>query len=72
MADFSCCIRACVDRIKGDATTWEAEPLEGLARDDQLAAYVHEGFWHPMDTLRDKKYLEHLWADGSAPWKIWK
>jgi glucose-1-phosphate cytidylyltransferase len=61
-----------IDRIKGDATTWEAEPLEGLAYDGQLAAYIHEGFWHPMDTLRDKQYLEHLWTDGSAPWKIWK
>ncbi len=60
-----------IDRIDGDATTWEAEPLEGLARDGQLAAYMHEGFWHPMDTLRDKHYLEHLWSGGAAPWKIW-
>lgn len=60
-----------IDRIKDDATTWEAEPLEGLARDGQLAAYMHEGFWHPMDTLRDKQYLEHLWSDGAAPWKTW-
>lgn len=60
-----------IDRIKGDATTWEAEPLEGLARDGQLAAYMHDGFWHPMDTLRDKQYLEHLWSDGAAPWKTW-
>jgi glucose-1-phosphate cytidylyltransferase len=60
-----------IDRIKGDATTWEAEPLEGLARDGQLAAYIHDGFWHPMDTLRDKQYLEQLWASGAAPWKIW-
>jgi glucose-1-phosphate cytidylyltransferase len=61
-----------IDRIKGDATVWEAEPLEGLARDGQLGAYMHDGFWHPMDTLRDKQYLEHLWADGAAPWKTWK
>lgn len=60
-----------IDRIKGDDTTWEAEPLEGLAKDGQLAAYIHDGFWHPMDTLRDKYYLDHLWRSGSAPWKIW-
>jgi glucose-1-phosphate cytidylyltransferase len=60
-----------LNRIKGDDTTWEAEPLEGLARDGQLAAYIHDGFWHPMDTLRDKQYLDQLWASGAAPWKIW-
>jgi glucose-1-phosphate cytidylyltransferase len=60
-----------LDRIKGDATVWEADPLEGLARDGQLAAYIHDGFWHPMDTLRAKQYLDQLWASGAAPWKIW-
>jgi len=60
-----------IERVKGDATTWEAEPLEGLARDGQLAAYIHEGFWHPMDTLRDKRQLEELWNRGNAPWKVW-
>ncbi|HZP76560.1 MAG TPA: glucose-1-phosphate cytidylyltransferase [Pseudolabrys sp.] len=60
-----------IDRIKDDATTWEGAPLESLARDGQLAAYIHDGFWHPMDTLRDRQYLEHLWSGGAAPWKIW-
>ena len=60
-----------IDLIKDDATVWEKEPLETLARQDQLAAYQHTGFWQPMDTLRDKTYLEELWAGGSAPWKVW-
>ena len=57
--------------IEGDETIWEREPLENLARDGQLMAYKHTGFWHPMDTLRDKRKLETLWETGSAPWKIW-
>jgi glucose-1-phosphate cytidylyltransferase len=57
---------------KGDPTIWEREPLEALARDQQLAAYRHRGFWRPMDTLRDKITLEELWNSGHAPWKIWK
>jgi glucose-1-phosphate cytidylyltransferase len=61
-----------LDRIKGDATPWEAEPLRGLARAGRLAAYRHKGFWQPMDTLRDKTLLEELWASGKAPWKVWK
>lgn len=60
-----------LDRIAGDAMPWEAEPLSGLAADGQLAAFVHDGFWQAMDTLRDKKQLEALWASGSPPWKIW-
>ncbi|MBV8165652.1 MAG: glucose-1-phosphate cytidylyltransferase [Alphaproteobacteria bacterium] len=60
-----------IDRIAGDTTTWEDAPLEGLARDGQLAAYHHPGFWQPMDTLRDKTHLEGLWQSGQAPWKIW-
>lgn len=60
-----------LDRIVGDAMPWEAEPLSGLAADGQLAAFVHDGFWQAMDTLRDKKQLEALWASGSPPWKIW-
>jgi glucose-1-phosphate cytidylyltransferase len=60
-----------LDRIAGDATRWEEEPLETLAADGQLAAYVHSGFWQAMDTLRDKRILEELWASGKAPWKIW-
>jgi glucose-1-phosphate cytidylyltransferase len=62
---------AVLDRIAGDETHWETTPLEGLARDGQLTAYRHSGFWHPMDTLRDKTLLEQLWASGNAPWKIW-
>lgn len=57
--------------IKGDATIWEREPLEALARDGQISAYTHSGFWHPMDTLRDKLKLEELWQGGHAPWKVW-
>lgn len=60
-----------LDRIAGDAMPWEAEPLSGLAADGQLAAFVHDGFWQAMDTLRDKRQLEALWASGSPPWKIW-
>lgn len=60
-----------IDRIAEDATTWEQEPLRGLANDGQLSAYKHTGFWQPMDTLRDKNYLEGLWADAKAPWKVW-
>lgn len=60
-----------IDRIADDATPFEAAPLAGLASDGQLQAYRHSGFWQPMDTLREKNYLEELWASGSAPWKIW-
>ena len=60
-----------IDRIADDHTTWEREPLEGLARDGQLSAFFHEGFWQPMDTLRDKRYLEDLWATQQAKWKRW-
>jgi glucose-1-phosphate cytidylyltransferase len=57
--------------IEGDEVVWEREPMEQLAADGQLGVYFHEGFWHPMDTLRDRKYLEGLWESGKAPWKIW-
>jgi glucose-1-phosphate cytidylyltransferase len=60
-----------LDRLSSDADVWEQEPLQGLAADGQLMAYEHEGFWQPMDTLRDKHYLEELWASGKAPWKHW-
>jgi glucose-1-phosphate cytidylyltransferase len=60
-----------IGRIAGDRTVWENEPLEGLARDRQLAAHFHRGFWQPMDTLRDKNQLEELWRSGAAPWKAW-
>ncbi|MGC9042422.1 MAG: glucose-1-phosphate cytidylyltransferase [Myxococcota bacterium] len=59
------------DYITGDETIWEREPLERLARDGQLIAYKHYGFWKPMDTLRDKRELEELWQIGRAPWKVW-
>lgn len=61
---------AVLDRIEGDATIWEQEPLRGLADAGELMAYRHRGFWQPMDTLRDKIHLEELW-DGGAPWKKW-
>jgi len=61
-----------LDAIEGDRTLWEREPLERLARDGQLAAFRHLGFWQPMDTLRDKLLLESLWASGKAPWKVWR
>ena len=60
-----------IGRIGGDATTWEQDPLKGLAADGQLTAYQHRGFWQPMDTLRDRHHLEELWASGKAPWKVW-
>ena len=60
-----------IDRVAGDQTAWETEPLEGLAEDGQLMAFTHTGFWQPMDTLRDKNRLEALWDSGKAPWKVW-
>jgi glucose-1-phosphate cytidylyltransferase len=60
-----------IDYIEGDATIWEREPLERLAQEGQLSAYSHRGFWHPMDTLRDRVHLEELWNSGSPPWKVW-
>ena len=57
--------------IEGDNTVWEREPMEQLAQQGQLSAYRHSGFWQPMDTLRDKMYLEDLWVKGKAPWKVW-
>jgi glucose-1-phosphate cytidylyltransferase len=61
-----------LDYVADDDTVWEREPLEKLARDGQLAAFRHGGFWQPMDTLRDKLALESLWASGRAPWKVWR
>jgi glucose-1-phosphate cytidylyltransferase len=60
-----------IDFIEGDGTVWEQEPLRKLATLGQLSAYKHPGFWQPMDTLRDKQYLEDLWAKDKAPWKVW-
>jgi len=59
------------DYISGEDTVWEREPMEALAREGQLSGYFHSGFWHAMDTLRDKNYLEELWGAGRAPWKRW-
>ena len=62
---------ACLEYIAGDQTIWEAEPLTRLAETGELMAYEHDGFWQPMDTLRDKTHLEQLWTNGKAPWKVW-
>ncbi|GGF27415.1 glucose-1-phosphate cytidylyltransferase [Aliidongia dinghuensis] len=64
--------RKTVDYIQDDQTIWEREPLERLAREGELKGFRHDGFWQPMDTLRDKTYLEELWTSGKAPWKVWK
>ena len=68
---FFVCEPTVLDYIKDDSTVWEREPLENLAREGMLAAFRHDGFWHPMDTLRDKNVLEELWESGKAPWKVW-
>ena len=60
-----------LDLIEGDRTVWEKEPLERLAAGGELAAFRHDGFWQPMDTLREKEQLETAWASGHAPWKVW-
>jgi len=60
-----------LDLIKDDNTVWEKEPLEHLSQNNQLSAFLHNGFWQPMDTLREKNYLEELWLSGKAPWKVW-
>jgi glucose-1-phosphate cytidylyltransferase len=61
-----------IDLVTDDKTIWERQPLESLAQSEQLSIYKHNGFWQPMDTLRDKQHLEDLWASGKAPWKTWK
>ena len=63
--------KSVINRIAGDQTVWEREPLEGLATDKQLVAFKHTGFWQSMDTLRDKIVLENLWTSGKAPWINW-
>lgn len=60
-----------LDLINGDSTVWEREPLETLAQQGDLAAFHHDGFWQPMDTLREKMMLEEMWSSGQAPWKVW-
>ncbi len=61
-----------LDYIEGDASSWEGAPLENIAKERQLVAFEHKGFWQPMDTLRDKNHLEELWLSGKAPWKLWQ
>ena len=61
----------CLDLIQGDGTSWEMEPLRALAKTNELSAFKHDGFWQPMDTLREKKILEDLWNSGNAPWRNW-
>jgi glucose-1-phosphate cytidylyltransferase len=61
-----------IDYISGDKTIWERGPIERLAKEGELAAFQHAGFWQPMDTLRDKVHLEELWKTGKAPWKVWQ
>ncbi len=68
---FFVCSPEVMDLIEGDNTVWEKYPLESLARQHQLSAFPHSGFWQPMDTLRDKLLLEQLWNSGQAPWKVW-
>ena len=64
--------RRVIDYVEGDDTPWERAPMERLAAEGNLSAWVHRGFWHPMDTMRDKIYLEELWASGHAPWSVWR
>jgi glucose-1-phosphate cytidylyltransferase len=64
--------RRVLDYIDGDDTLWERDPMERLARSGQLMAFRHDGFWQPMDTVRERKLLEELWASGRAPWKVWQ
>lgn len=61
-----------IDYIADDTTLWEQEPMRNLAKDGQMSVYFHEGFWQPMDTLREKQLLESLWTSGKAPWKVWE
>jgi glucose-1-phosphate cytidylyltransferase len=61
-----------LDYVSGDDTIWEREPMERLAQEGQLMAFRHDGFWQPMDTLREKRILEELWSSGNAPWKVWR
>ena len=60
-----------MEYIPDDSTVWEKEPMERLAKKGMLSAYRHYGFWQPMDTLRDKMYLENIWHSGKIPWKLW-
>ena len=70
-AGFFVCNPSVLDYIDGDTCVWEESPLRTLANNDQLSAFVHDGFWKPMDTLREKTELEELWQSGKARWKVW-
>jgi glucose-1-phosphate cytidylyltransferase len=61
----------CLELIEGDQSSWEGEPLKNLAKNNEMMSFEHQGFWQPMDTLRDKNFLEDLWTSGKAPWKVW-
>lgn len=61
-----------IDYIEGDQTVWEREPMQKLAKDNEMSVYFHDGYWQPMDTLREKQHLEDLWQAKKAPWKIWE
>ena len=69
---FFVCSPSVFPYIEGDHSSWEDAPLRQLASDGKVNAYLHQGFWQAMDTLRDKNLLERLWSSGSAPWKVWK
>jgi glucose-1-phosphate cytidylyltransferase len=68
---FFVCKPSVIDRIAADDTIWEREPMASLASDREMRAFMHRGFWQPMDTLRDHAHLERLWSGGDAPWKVW-
>ena len=61
----------CLEYIDGDNSSWEGEPLTRIANDKQLEGFIHQGFWQPMDTLREKNMLEDMWKSGKPPWKVW-
>ncbi|HAI30815.1 MAG TPA: glucose-1-phosphate cytidylyltransferase, partial [Thalassospira sp.] len=70
-AGFFVCEKSVLNEIAEDKTVWEAEPLRNLSDQGELSAWRHDGFWQPMDTLREKHMLETLWTEGNAPWKVW-
>ncbi len=70
-AGFFVCEKSVLAEIRDDQTVWEAEPLRNLSESNELSAWRHDGFWQPMDTLREKQMLETLWSGGDAPWKVW-
>ena len=71
MEDFLFYLRKFLDFIDGDDSIWEQEPLIKLAKQGELKAFIHNGFWQPMDTLREKMQLQKLWDSGNPPWKMW-